>query len=209
MSASVSVPFGPIRGPTCGGRSASDRETPLITVVNGPARGSATGTDPRHTQATDRNPRGEHRNIIEGKPTRSPGRAASEHWKRRGSTSYLSRGGVLRQMSLAAALPMYRCAGTICRVTLLLGTKERFALELGEQREGLRRVDTWAAGQWLTCDDDMAYVPQLLLSVQHDCERLDLIEVSPPLFPGLSPAAVLHAAATRRRGRATGTMAVP
>jgi hypothetical protein len=75
-------------------------------------------------------------------------------------------------------------------VTLLLGTKERFALELGEQREGLRRVDTWAAGQWLTCDDNMAYVPQLLRSIQDDCERLDSIEVSPPLFPGLSPAAV-------------------
>jgi hypothetical protein len=34
---------------------------------------------------------GEYRNIIEGKPTRSAGRAAAEHRKRRGSTSYVSR----------------------------------------------------------------------------------------------------------------------
>jgi hypothetical protein len=85
---------------------------------------------------------------------------------------------------------MYRCAGTICRVTLLLGSKERFALELGEQREGLRRVDTWAAGQWLTCDDNMAYVPQIQRSIQRDYERLDSIEDSSHLFPGLSSTAV-------------------
>jgi hypothetical protein len=75
-------------------------------------------------------------------------------------------------------------------VTLLLGSRERFALELGEQREGLRRVDIWAAGQWLTCDDNMAYGPQLQRSIQHDSERLDSIEEQPPLLSVLSPAAV-------------------
>jgi hypothetical protein len=75
-------------------------------------------------------------------------------------------------------------------VTLLLGSKGRFALELGEQREGLHRVDAWAAGQWLTCDDNMAYVPQLRVSVQHDLARLDSIKDSPSPFPGLPPAAV-------------------
>jgi hypothetical protein len=67
---------------------------------------------------------------------------------------------------------------------------ERFALELGERHEGLRRVDAWVAGQWLTCDDNMAYVPQLQQSVRHDCARLDSIEDSPYPFLGLSPAEV-------------------
>lgn len=93
-------------------------------------------------------------------------------------------------MSLAAALSMCRCAGTLCRVTLLLGSKERFALELGEQREDLRRVDTWAAGQWLTCDDNMAYVPQIQRGIQRDYKRLGSIEDSSHLFPGLPPATV-------------------
>lgn len=78
----------------------------------------------------------------------------------------------------------------IYAVTLLLGSKERFALELGEWRGGLRRVDAWAAGQWVTCDDNMAYVPQLRWSVQHDRARLDSITDSPRPFPGMSPAAV-------------------
>jgi hypothetical protein len=79
--------------------------------------------------------------------------------------------------------------GTICRVTLLLGSKERFALELGEEHGGLRRVDAWAAGQWLTCDDNMAYVPQLKPTLQLDHVRLDAIRDSPIPFPGLSPTA--------------------
>jgi hypothetical protein len=75
-------------------------------------------------------------------------------------------------------------------VKVLLGSKERFALEVGERRGGLRRVDVWAGGQWLTCDDNMAYVPQLRWSVQHDRARLDSIKSSPSPFPGLPPAAV-------------------
>jgi hypothetical protein len=58
------------------------------------------------------------------------------------------------------AAPCLR-AGRIYGVTFLLGIKERFALEIGERVEGMRRVDAWMAGQWLTCDDKMAYVPQL------------------------------------------------
>ena len=53
---------------------------------------------------------------------------------------------------------------------------------------GLRRVDIWVAGQWLTCDDNMAYVPQFRLSVQRDLARLD--SVAPAPFPGLPPAAI-------------------
>lgn len=73
----------------------------------------------------------------------------------------------------------------------LLGDKSRFAVEVGEWRGGLlRRVDLWAAGQWLTCDDNTAYVTQLRLSMQADCGRLGSIGGSPPPFAGLSPAAV-------------------
>lgn len=51
---------------------------------------------------------------------------------------------------------------------MLLGDKDRFAAEVGQwwHAPSLRRVDLWAAGQWLTCDDNTAYVPQFRLSVQ-------------------------------------------
>jgi hypothetical protein len=87
-------------------------------------------------------------------------------------------------------LPLYT-AFSICKVALLLGSKERFAVEVGEWRGGnLRRVDAWAAGQWLTCDDNTAFVRQLRLSVQQDLARLDSIKEAPSPFPGLPPAAV-------------------
>ena len=51
----------------------------------------------------------------------------------------------------------------------LFGDKQRFAVEVGEFRgdsDRLRRVDLWAAGRWLTCDDNTAFVPQFCMSVQ-------------------------------------------
>lgn len=42
------------------------------------------------------------------------------------------------------------------------GSKSRFAAELGSPEEshtGLRRIDLWAANQWLTCNDNQAYLP--------------------------------------------------
>ncbi|MFI6082566.1 hypothetical protein ACIBBB_16580 [Streptomyces sp. NPDC051217] len=50
-------------------------------------------------------------------------------------------------------------------MTVLLGDKDRFAAEVGEWDHALRRVDLWAAGQWLTCDDNMAFVKQFRLAV--------------------------------------------
>lgn len=44
-------------------------------------------------------------------------------------------------------------------MSVLLGDKFRFAAEVGEAGP-LCRVDLWAAGRWLTCDDNVAYVPQ-------------------------------------------------
>jgi hypothetical protein len=54
-------------------------------------------------------------------------------------------------------------------VAELFGDKTQFAAEFGESWEGqkhLRRVDLWAAGRWLTCDDNNASVPQFTMSVQ-------------------------------------------
>jgi hypothetical protein len=50
-------------------------------------------------------------------------------------------------------------------VTVTLGDKYRFAAEVGEGDHTLRRVDLWAAGQWLTCDDNMAFVEQFRRAV--------------------------------------------
>lgn len=41
----------------------------------------------------------------------------------------------------------------------LLGDKFRFAAEVGKSGP-LCRVDLWAVGRWLTCDDNVAYAPQ-------------------------------------------------
>lgn len=50
----------------------------------------------------------------------------------------------------------------------------------------MRRVDLWAAGQWLTCDDNTVYVPQFRHHVGLTLDRLPPAAVP---FPGLSAAA--------------------
>ena len=74
-------------------------------------------------------------------------------------------------------------------MTLLLGSKQRFALELGEERGGSRRVDAWAADQWLTCDDNMAYIPQLRRILGDDLAKVASVRDSPFPFPELLPVA--------------------
>jgi hypothetical protein len=80
-------------------------------------------------------------------------------------------------------------SGRLSGVTVPLGDKSRFAVEIGNWHGGLRRVDLWAAGQWLTCDDNWAYVKQLRHSVQADCAWLTSGGGSPTPFPRLSSAA--------------------
>jgi hypothetical protein len=74
-------------------------------------------------------------------------------------------------------------------VAILLGDKQRFAAEVGESRGGtdqLRHVDLWAAGRWLTCDDNTAYVPQFCVSVRDTLNWLRSgCDLSPP-YAGLS-----------------------
>lgn len=50
----------------------------------------------------------------------------------------------------------------------------------------LRRVDLWAAGQWLTCDDNTAFVPQFRRSVANTAAWLRAGHGAPVPFAGLS-----------------------
>jgi len=75
-------------------------------------------------------------------------------------------------------------------VAVTLGDKYRFAAEVGEGDHALRRVDLWAAGQWLTCDDNMAFVEQFRRAVLDTAAWLRSGGGSPLPFAGLSPEAV-------------------
>ncbi|MFF3254625.1 hypothetical protein ACFYWP_27220 [Actinacidiphila glaucinigra] len=74
-------------------------------------------------------------------------------------------------------------------MAVVVGDRSRFAAEVGEWDAALRRVDLWAAGQWLTCDDNMAFVEQFRLAVLDTAIRLRCGRGSPPPFDGLSPEA--------------------
>jgi hypothetical protein len=66
-----------------------------------------------------------------------------------------------------------------------LGDKHRFAVEVGGwDSPELRRVDLWAADQWLTCDDNVAYVPQFRGAVR---ETAVWVRSGHVPFVGLSP----------------------
>ncbi|MGW8359274.1 hypothetical protein ACWGK1_01690 [Streptomyces wedmorensis] len=77
-------------------------------------------------------------------------------------------------------------------MSVILGDKSRFAAEVGEPGP-LGRVDLWADGKWLICDDNMAYVPQF---------RRDVLDAAAWLRSGKGsslPFAGLSAEATHRR----------
>ena len=84
-------------------------------------------------------------------------------------------------------------------MTVLVGDESRFAVEVGEWEHSLRRVDLWAAGQWLTCDDNMAFVRQLRSDVVDTVAWLRSGGGSPMPFDGLSPEAT-HCRLIRRSG---------
>lgn len=58
----------------------------------------------------------------------------------------------------------------------LFGDKRHFAIEVGESpsptNSQLRRVDIWAAGHWITCDDNHAYIPQFSFAIRSEVARL-------------------------------------
>ncbi|MEV6220260.1 hypothetical protein ACGFQG_06350 [Nocardia fluminea] len=83
-------------------------------------------------------------------------------------------------------------------MAVLLGEKNRFAVEVGDRAAGLRRVDMWAADQWLTCDDNMVHVEQFRRVVRKSAVSVRTGHVPQLPFAGLSPVAT-H----RRFGTAT------
>lgn len=55
------------------------------------------------------------------------------------------------------------------------GDRSRFAVEVGEfvgESDAHRRVDVWAAGVLLTCDDNHVYVPHFAGCLQHAVSRV-------------------------------------
>ncbi|MGW0856911.1 hypothetical protein [Streptomyces sp. NPDC002690] len=87
----------------------------------------------------------------------------------------------------------------------VLGDKLRFAAEVGERGQ-LWRVDLWAAGKWLTCDDNMAYVPQFRRDVLETADRLRSGGGFPLPFAGMSAEAT-HRRLVRSAGEADETEA--
>jgi hypothetical protein len=63
-------------------------------------------------------------------------------------------------------------------MSTILGDKHKFATEVGEWDHELCRVDIWAAGKWLTCDDNMAFVRQF---------RRDVLDTAAWLRSGMAP----------------------
>ncbi len=74
-------------------------------------------------------------------------------------------------------------------MTVLLGDKSRFAAEAGQRDHGLCRVDLWAGGKWLTCDDSMVFVGQFRRDVLDAAAWLRSGQGSPVPFGDLSPEA--------------------
>lgn len=80
--------------------------------------------------------------------------------------------------------------GESVRMAVLLGDKRMFAVEVGDwEGSALRRVDLWAADQWLTCDDNSGYVPAFRRAVSNTADAVRAGHGSALPFTGLSPAA--------------------
>jgi hypothetical protein len=75
-------------------------------------------------------------------------------------------------------------------VAVFFGDRARLAVEVGEwSGPALRRVDLWAASQWLTCDDNTVFVPQFRWYVSKTAASLRAGQGAPLPFAGLSAAA--------------------
>jgi hypothetical protein len=75
-------------------------------------------------------------------------------------------------------------------VAVSFGDKARLAVEVGDwSGPALRRVDLWAAGQWLTCDDNTVYVPQFRRAVSKTAAGLRAGHGESLPFAGLSTSA--------------------
>ncbi|MEU9421006.1 hypothetical protein [Streptomyces sp. NPDC048272] len=91
--------------------------------------------------------------------------------------------GLLDQRSIR--LFMKGGPATVTSMNVVLGDKLRFAAEVGEAGP-LCQVDLWAAGRWLTCDDNVAYVPQFRRDVLDTAAWLRSGKGFPLPFAGVS-----------------------
>ncbi|MEU5563485.1 hypothetical protein [Micromonospora musae] len=88
-------------------------------------------------------------------------------------------------------------------MTRRFGDRDTFAVEIGEVvPHQLRVVDLWAAGKWLTTDDNWAFLPFFIGAVRSTAAQLRRRNVQPCPFPGRTPEEIfrlLHADETEFR----------
>src|SRR5262245_33784715 len=73
-------------------------------------------------------------------------------------------------------------------MTNRFGDRSTFAVELGAiEPPRLRVVDLWVAGQLLTIDDNVAYVPFIVKAMRSTAEKVRQRDVASCPFPDRSP----------------------
>jgi hypothetical protein len=73
-------------------------------------------------------------------------------------------------------------------MTRLFGDRATFAVKVGEIKSpGLRIVDLWAAGKYLTTDDNVAYVPFFRRCLRSSGAQVRRRDIKPCPFPERSP----------------------
>jgi hypothetical protein len=69
-----------------------------------------------------------------------------------------------------------------------IGDRATFAVEVGDvESRSLRVVDLWAAGTWLTVDDNVVYLPSFSRHMRLDAQRVRQGDIRPCPFPGHAP----------------------
>jgi hypothetical protein len=67
------------------------------------------------------------------------------------------------------------------------GDRATFAIEIGGFDGGLRIVDLWAGGKWLSVSDNVSYVPSLCNLMRSSADRVSRGEVLGSPVPGCTP----------------------
>lgn len=86
-------------------------------------------------------------------------------------------------------------------MTRRFGDRATFAVEVGEiASPTLRVVDLWAAGTWLTTDDNVPYVPSFSWYMRLDADRVRRRDVRPRPFPRRAPEEIFRLLHTDETG---------
>jgi hypothetical protein len=86
-------------------------------------------------------------------------------------------------------------------MTRRFGDRATFAVGVGEiESPALRTVDLWAAGKWLTTDDNVAYVPSFSRYMRLDAERVRRRDVQPCPSPGRALEEIFRSLHTDKTG---------